>query len=561
MKTHGIFIFCIFTIFFASVFVSACRTSDAVLPYGKSPEPSNATVMTEHGAVRGIYSSDGSVELFAGLPYAKPPVGDLRWKEPLEMDGWNGVYEAYRFKPLAMQKQNPKIVTRLFNAYIHSPGDRTDFAPVSEDCLYLNIWRPSDASGDEKLPVLVYVHGGSLTTGSSWFESYDGEALAKQGIIMVTVSYRLGIFGYFASEELAAESPNGTTGNYGLLDQIKALDWVHRNIGSFGGDAENITIAGESAGSSSINAICASELSRGTFRRAIAESSSLVVPVPAHTFRSRESAIELGKKAMKEFNASSIEELRKVKAEKLVRTRHLFNSMTVDGHALCEYPWETYLKNKNHEEALLNGFNSDEGRAFTTLSKINRKNYAALVKKSPYVTSVEGILALKDVKTDEEAKRLYTDMFAAVCFTYPHYSWTKILSAQKKPVWEYCFSKENRGISNMHSGEMVYAYGNLFRNSIYDEDDHRLSRAMQGYWLNFVKYGDPNGKPGSSEYAKDFPYWERADENGEYDGSLLILDTQIKMGKDPFIPFYSHLDFNIDRERRPATFGSREEQN
>ena len=542
-------------------FIAGCKTADVTVPYTYTENrlESKKTVSTQSGLVSGIYNQDETVELFAGIPFAKPPVGELRWKEPEDAEKWEGVYKAENFKPMAMQKQNTKLFIKLFNAYIHSKGDRTDFAPVSEDCLYLNIWRPANINEGEKLPVLVYVHGGALTSGSSWFESYDGEALAKQGIIMVTVAYRVGIFGYFSNEELSAESINHTTGNYGLLDQIKALKWVHDNIENFSGDKNNITLAGESAGSSSVNAICCSPLAKGLFRRAIAESSSLVIPVPPHTFRSIESSLALGNEVMKEYKASSIADLRKIKAENLLKSKHVFNSMTVDGYALTEYPWETYKKGLNNEEALLNGFNGDEGRAFTTLSKINRKNYKSLIKESPYVTDVDGILSLQEVKNDSDAKKLYTDMFSAVCFTYPHYSWTKMLCEQKKPVWLYCFNKTNIGISNMHSGELVYAYGNLFRNNIYTDDDYKVSDAMQGYWLNFVRFGDPNGNPKSSDYGKTLPYWEKAFENGKFEGELLMLDTEIKMDRDPFLPFYKYLNFDINKEDRPVTYGRKED--
>ena len=538
---------------------SGCKSTDVFLPYGEDTAESKAPVQTQYGLVSGVYNSDNTVELFAGIPFAKPPVGDLRWKEPQDAENWKGVYHAEKFKPMAMQKQSSKLFTKLFNAYIHSKGDRTDFAPVSEDCLYLNIWRPANYSEKEKLPVLVYIHGGSLTSGSSWYERYDGEALARQGIITVNVSYRLGVFGYYAHESLAEESPNHTTGNYGLLDQIKALKWVYDNIENFSGDKNNITIAGESAGSSSVNAICVSPLAKGLFRRAIAESSSLTIPVPPHTFRTREDSIRIGEKIMEEFKATSISELRSIKAEKLITTKHLCNSMTVDGYALPEYPWEIYQKGLNNEEALLNGFNGDEGRAFTTLSKINLKNYRKLTDDSPFVTDTDGILSIKEVKTDKEAKDLYTDIFSAICFTYPHYSWTKTVYEQKKPVWEYCFNKTNIGISNMHSGELPYAFGNLYREKYFDEEDYKLSEIMQKYWLNFARYGNPNGDKKSPDYGKNLPYWEKAGEKGKYAGEVLMLDTEIKMAEDPFLPYYKYLNFDIRKEDRPLTFGRKEE--
>jgi len=556
--------FFMMSVLVTSIF-SGCKSTDVTQPYFHENQVNTEIITVKNGQLRGIVNEDGTVELFAGIPFAKPPVGDLRWREPEDAEDWEGVFEADHFAPMAMQNRNSKFVQNLFNAYIHSEGDRTDFGPMSEDCLYLNVWRPapsSSASSEEKIPVLVYVHGGSLTSGSSWFQSYDGEALAKKGIIVVTVAYRVGIFGYYAHPDLMIEGPNYTTGNYGLLDQIKALKWVNDNIGAFGGDASNITIAGESAGSSSINALCASPLTKGLFRRAIGESSSLVVPVPPHTFRTQQAACIMGQKIMDEFGKTTIEEMRAIPAEELLKTNHANNAMTVDGYAMPEYPWYIYARNENHEEALLNGFNLEEGRAFTMLSKINRKNYRALLDESPYVPDdkLDALCNLRPVKNDKEAKQFYSDAFSAICFTYPHYSWTKVVTAQNKPVWEYVFTKENKCISTMHSGEMVYCYGNLDGNKNYDESDYALQEIMTTYWVNFVKYGNPNGedfeKPKALAYGGNLPEWETS---AESDGKVLELGLNVHMVSDPFTEFYEYLDFDIDPEKRPVTYGKKEE--
>lgn len=521
--------------------------SDVTQAFAITPEYTEI-VKTTNGPVAGIFSQDHSVELFAGIPFAKPPVGDLRWKEPQDADNWSETFLADHFAPISMQGRSSKLMTKLFNSYIHSDGDRTDFAPMSEDCLYLNVWRPEGTKPGDKLPVLVYVHGGSLMGGSSWTEEYDGEALSKMGIIFVSVAYRTGVFGYFAHEDLAAESPNHTTGNYGLLDQIKSLKWVNNNIEAFGGDVNNITIAGESAGSSSVNALCCSPLTKGLFRRAIGESSSLVIQVPSHSFRSTEDALKMGHKIMDEFNCSSIEELRKLPAEKILSTKHKNNCMTVDPYAMPEYPWELYEKGLNHEEVLLNGFNADEGFAFTFFSKINKKNYVALLEESPYITDVPELVKLREVKTNKEAKRFYTDIFGVICFTYPHYSWSKIVTAQNRPVYEYYFSKKNRGKGTNHSGELVYAYGNLKGTKNYTEADYELENTMMNYWVNFVKTGNPNGN--------ELPEWKTVKESN---GQLLELGEQVYMRDDPFMNIYKFINFNIDKQKRPPTYGSKED--
>ncbi len=303
--------------------------------YSDSPK-ATAVLHIENGDIRGVYNQDETVEVYAGIPFAKAPVGDLRWKEPQDPEDWEGVRDCSYFAPKAMQADSNPVMDSLVSLYAaktyHPDFSYTPLTATSEDCLYLNVWKPAGEQHD--LPVLLYIHGGSLTSGRSSFESYNGAEIAKRGVIMITIAYRLGVFGYFAHPNLALESPNGTTGNYGLLDQIKSLEWVQENIAHFGGDKNNVTIAGESAGSSSVSALCVSPLATGLFRRAIAESSSLILKNPPHTFRSMKSAQETGKKILEEFRCQSIEDLRKIDAETLVKTQYSNSGMTVDGYAL-----------------------------------------------------------------------------------------------------------------------------------------------------------------------------------------------------------------------------------
>ncbi len=258
---------------------------------GKAPvytEP----VTVEKGAVRGVLIADGAVELYAGIPYAQPPVGDLRWKEPQDPLPWEGVLDGDHFAPMCMQPVHLPIYNSLaqiigFHDYKISLKDNY-VPPVSEDGLYVNVWKPAgQVSG---LPVLVYIHGGTLQTGQPWYADYAGTGLAREGVIVVNLGYRLGVFGYLADEGLAAESPHGTTGNYGLLDQIKALEWVRDNVAAFGGDPNNVTLAGESAGAASVSALCTSPLAKGLFQRVILESSTVASVKPPHSFRSFEEA-------------------------------------------------------------------------------------------------------------------------------------------------------------------------------------------------------------------------------------------------------------------------------
>ena len=265
-------------------------------------------VTLRDGKVQGVLTADGAVEVYAGIPYAKPPVGALRWRAPQDPEPWSGVRTAVNFAPMAMQPRSSEIYNSLsrivgFHDFEVTLDDNFRDA-VSEDALYLNLWKP--AGEQEKLPVLVYIHGGALQTGQPWYGDYSGEGLARKGVLVVNFGYRLGVFGFLASEELAAEDPNGSTGNYGLMDQVKALEWVRDNIAAFGGDPENVTLAGESAGAVCVSALCTSPAAKGLFRRAILESSTVSAPVPQHSFRPMDEALETGRETLARFGAEDI---------------------------------------------------------------------------------------------------------------------------------------------------------------------------------------------------------------------------------------------------------------
>ena len=515
--------------------ISCASTKLKTNPTGLKEQTRTEVISVTGGNLRGIKNKEGNVEIFAGIPFAAPPLGNLRWKEPQDVIPWTGVLEADHFAPMAMQTQDGPVMNFLFNLYTHSKKSRTYGAPMSEDCLYLNVWRPAGKAPQGGWPVLVYVHGGSLMSGQSWYEKYDGENLAAQGIIFVSIAYRTGVFGYFADKELAEESAHGTTGNYGLLDQIKALEWVHNNISAFGGDVNNVTIAGESAGSSSVNALCASPLTKGFFRRAIGESSSVIQETPPHTFRPMEAALKMGDDIKKEFGCNNIEELRALSASKLIKTKYANNSMTVDGYALPQTPYEIYQKGLNQEEALINGFNTREAFGFTFFTDIDKKNIANALEPS-LKENTDAFIAKYGSKDNNQLKELYNDVFSAVCFTYPHDQWTKTVAAQGKPVYEYYFSRENGELGTFHSGEMIYAYRNVPRTNNYKERDYQLEEIMSSYWLNFIKYGNPNGK---DTKGQELPLWQTSTESG---GLLMELGDSCGMIEDPFGYIYEYLE-------------------
>ena len=395
---------------------------------------------------------------------------------------WDGVRVCDHFAPMSMQPTNLPIYDSLaqiigYHDYKISLKDNSR-APVSEDALYLNVWKPAGAA--EGLPVYVYVHGGSLQTGQPWYGDYRGENLAREGAVYVNFAYRLGVFGYLADSELAEESPNGTTGNYGLLDQIKALEWVRDNIAAFGGDPDNITLAGESAGAASVSALCTSPLAAGLFRRVLLE-------------------------------------LRAIPAEKLVGEAATQHHMTVDGYALTETPYESYRRGVHNEQAILHGYNSRESGPFILFSQASLKDYEQRIERF-FGEHADEVLALYPASTDAEAKAYWAEIYGAIFFDYSHYCLNRLAVENGIPVWEYYFSRDNGRLGPWHSGEMIYCYGNIPADSkLFDARDRELSGQILRYFANYTKTGDPNGD--------GLPAWE---ENGS-SSRLMEFGDETKM--------------------------------
>ncbi len=523
-----------FIAFFAVILLISWPPVHAVPAVSGKSAGVTEVIHTANGDLTGVLTEDGEVEVYAGIPYAKPPVGNLRWREPEPAEPWEGVLAADHFAPMSMQTQSLPIYNSLRQIIGFHDYKWFDFSdnyrePVSEDSLYLNIWKPA---GDVKdCPVLVYVHGGSLQTGQPWYQDYAGEGLAREGVIVVNMAYRLGIFGFFADEDLAAESPNNTTGNYGLLDQILALQWVQDNIDSFGGDPENVTLAGESAGSACISALCTSPLAKGLFRRVVGESSTVTAPQPAHSFRLLDEAYAAGENTKERFGAASAEALRDVPAEKLAAEMYTHHHITVDGYVLAETPYESYAKGILNEEAQMHGYNREEAAPFILFSQANMKNYVQKIKESfdePYASR---ILDLYPASTDEEAKRYWADIYTAVLFSYGHWCWEREALENDIPTYVYHFTKENGRLGSWHSGEEVYLYGNIPADSkLYDEADRELSRIMLQYYRNFIATGDPNGE--------GLPRWEAS----TGDGKVQELGLQVGEADAPYQELYAVLD-------------------
>ncbi|MEE3380108.1 MAG: carboxylesterase family protein, partial [Lachnospiraceae bacterium] len=468
---------------------------------GKNPEVTDVLHISE-GDITGVKTEDGEVEVYTGIPYAAPPVGDLRWKEPQDPLPWDGVLACDHFKPMSMQPKSSEIYSSLSQIVgYHDYKVRLDDnyrTEMSEDSLYVNVWKPA---GDVKgCPVLVYVHGGSLQTGQPWYDDYSGKTFAHDGVIVVNMAYRLGVFGYYADEALAAESPNGTTGNYGLLDQVKALEWVQKNIEAFGGDPSNVTLAGESAGSAAVGALSTSPLAKGLFKRVIAESSSVEAVEPAHSFRSMEEALEAGAETRKALKVADgdLAALRALPADKIVSQADIQHHMTVDGYALTKTPYESYMDGEHNEEALLHGYNKEEAAPFLIFGNVNLSTYEDRVREV-FGDRTEDVLKLYPAETDQEARDNWEKIFTAYYFGYGHNAWTRLAEATGEPVYEYYFTKDNGRLGSWHSGEEVYLYGNIPTGNeqganLYTNADLELSENFYSYALNFIRTGNPNGK-------------------------------------------------------------------
>ncbi len=530
------------TVAFVSLSTPATVRKSAA--YFSNPEVINEVLELNEGKVKGFYNQDKTVRVYAGIPYAKAE----RWKLP-QTYTWDNVIDGRYFGPRSMQPISSSVTNTLVDMYSekgwHPNYQMQPLQEMSEDSLYLNIWRPN--TNQTNLPILVYIHGGSLTTGASSYENYNGESMAKTGVIMITIQYRLNIFGYFAHPDLKteslAETGHATTGNYGLLDQIFALNWINENASNFGGDKNNITIAGESAGSSSVSAICASPLAKNLFKRAIGESSSLVVKRAPHTYRSTDEAYEVSRNIMKEFNCKTIDELRKVPAEKLVNTKYKNPSMMFDGYALTKDPYQVYLDGENNEEALLNGYNVKEADAFVVptflFSPTNKSN--AKGRLIDYFGSEYGqkIYDLYKDKIEENAFEAFNEIISVYWFIQPHHSWSNMAKNNGIPVYRYQFTKENGYHGTYHSGEMPYCYGNLKlsgKTFAYDESDYKLEKTMLTYWSNFAKTGNPNGE--------GLPTWDEYTSNGQ----VMELGEHVGPFEDKYLALYDLIDGYIDKQ-------------
>lgn len=443
------------------------------------PDP----VRVEAGQLSGVDGHDPAVRVFKGIPYAAPPVGDLRWKGPKAAAPWKGVRDAHEFSPTCMQTPYPEG-----SIYRSAPQ------PMSEDCLYLNVWTAAK-SADERRPVMVWVHGGAFTRGSGSTPAYDGESLAKKGVVLVTINYRLGVFGFLAHPELSKESGHNVSGNYAFLDQVAALEWVKKNIAAFGGDPNRVTVFGESAGSWSVNYLMATPLAKGLFQGAIGESGGAFSPMTTLA-----AAEEVGRKFAAREGAESIAALRAKPAEDLLKADGSFPP-NVDGWALPEDVYSIFAKGRQNDVPLIAGSNADEG---TTLAPWPANGTAAAYvtqTRHRFGTQTDRFLQIYPANSEEQAKAAHYDSFRDLVFGWQMRTWVRMATQTgKSKAFLYYFNRVPPGRDSdrlrvYHAAEILYVFDNLgVSPRPWEDDDRKLADTMSSYWVNFAATGDPNGK-------------------------------------------------------------------
>ncbi|HLX94091.1 MAG TPA: carboxylesterase family protein [Puia sp.] len=481
------------------------------------------------GLISGTSSQDGQVHIYKGIPFAAPPIAGLRWREPQPVQPWTGVRKCINFGPSPMQaKPTPFAV---YTSEFLIPA-----SPISEDCLYLNVWTAAKGP-NERRPVIVWIYGGGFTSGGSGVPIYDGQEMAKKGIVFVSINYRVGIFGFFALPELTKESDHRASGNYGLMDQIAALKWVKDNIESFGGDPENVTVAGQSAGSISVNCLVASPMCRGLFKRAIAESGAAflngMISTPSLT-----KAEEAGEEFAHSLNVQKISDLRAVSAEDLMKKNYPLRGVIVDGYVLPDKIAHIFATGSQNDVGVITGWNGDDGFLF---GKVKNADEFRSDATRQYDSQAGQYLEYFPSSTDQQAAGSQLKLSRDLLFGIQNYTWALVQSEKSKSkIYVYNFNRkvpatpEYEKYGAFHTGEVAYAYDNLsFENRPWRKVDFDLANLMSTYWANFAKTGDPNGS--------GLPYWPPFDTKSfqtmQFDSTSTI----------EALPSKAELDFLISR--------------
>ena len=469
-----------------------------------------APLKVEGGMIKG--QMIGDVEVYKGVPFAAPPVGELRWKAPQKVEKWSGVRDATQFAKSPIQG----------NVF---PGGN------SEDCLYLNIWTPAKRDGKKDLPVVVWIYGGGFMSGSTSF--YDGTLFAKEGIIFVSIAYRVDKMGFLALPELSAENSHGVSGNYGLLDQIEALKWIQRNIGQFGGDKKKVTIYGESAGGQSVSMLCASPLAKGLFRGAICSSGGSFSPAREKMYsgenvKSLATEEKDGLEYADHLGAHSLKELRAMDASAFTTPwPERCAWPNIDGYVIPTDQFTLYEQGKYNDVAVLIGYNSDEGASFNP-TNVPSQHIADVIERYGEQWGKK-LLAAYPI-TDSGVPWTGRNLMRDVSFGWHIWSWARLQSRTgKSPVYYYFFDqhpdypKESPMYDHGsgHGADYPYVFRMMFpgRSS---EEDIKMSETMFRYWTNFIKTLNPN--------ADGLPTWPTFNEATE---NVMILSGTPHVGGVP----------------------------
>jgi para-nitrobenzyl esterase len=494
----------------------------AALALGTMAMADSLVVKTEDGKVHGKLINNNLVRAYQGIPYAAPPVGDLRWKAPQPAIKWHGELDATKYGHHCAQNH---VFDDMVFQDSATPDDRG-----SEDCLTLNIYAPASAKSSAKLPVMFWIHGGGYSGGGSSEPRHNGDFLPGKGVVLVTINYRLGVFGFLALPELAAEQ-GGSSGNYGLMDMVAALEWVKKNIGEFGGDPNNVTIFGESAGSFAVSTLMAAPSAQGLFQRAIGESGGALA---SGTLAIEPLSVAGPKNAdwVKGLGVKSLAELRAMPTGKVLdeagKKGAVHFGPVIDGRFLTESPLETYNAGKQAHVPLLAGFNRDEG--FFLANGMTAEKWKEMAAQR-FPNRTEEFLKLYPGTSDAEAARSAADFGGDSFIAYGTWKWIEIDRKTGNPnIYRYKLdlaappSKFHPGSFAFHSDDIEYVFGTLDTRpgAVWREEDRKLSDQMMTYWTNFARTGDPNGAglPTWPKYGEgdpvlhlDSPVTSRPDEN------------------------------------------------
>jgi para-nitrobenzyl esterase len=507
----------------------------AVLVLNFSVHAADLRIKTDKGSVEGTLTSDQKVRAFKGIPFAAPPVGNLRWQPPQPAAKWKGVRAAREFGSHCYQS------VTYGDMVFHDPGP-------SEDCLTLNVWTPAGAKPGS-LPVMVWIYGGGFAGGGTSEGRQDGQFLAHRDVVVVSMNYRLGIFGFFVHPELTAESPHHASGNYGLMDQAAALEWVKTNIAAFGGNPGNVTIFGESAGSFAVSTLMASPLAKGLMAKAIGESGGAFFS-GGLGYEGRE-AREKKDAGFAEtaLHAGTLKELRNIPAEDLVKAVTAKTTPPprfgpdVDGYFLPESVPAIYAAGRQAHVPLLAGWNADEMRAAVIFAKDKptAASFAEQARKD-FGEHADQFLAVYPGSTDAEAQTSAGDFAGDRFLVYSTWRWLEAqLQTGEAPVYRYYFSLGSPGDKNhaaamgaFHSDEIEYVFGTLDSRpeAAWRPEDRKLSEQMGAYWTNFARTGDPNGP--------DLPKWPAYSASGNW--QVMFLDANPTAKADAFRARYLFLN-------------------